>query len=470
MSQEEIALMSLDALNKYESEIQRVTSDYEFKADDNITFTYKRCDDFNKLKKRYIFFFLCRFDKSFSAKAQKEFFQKLDEIEHELRDKHKKIHKVLYAINIAIAKKTSGKPVWLGTIKKNLYNGTNQTAVNAEILKFIQHANDDLKDEPDKVVGPNFFEDNKNYIEQEIICLIRDCYETAHLWIPPQNSSLFKQGADVDMNNDAECTRENLRRHIAFKSLLDQPNDLLLQCNATVAWSVDAKRIRLFLWDSNEVFEIISKIIFESKDPFEGITIKELASLEKKLISNDYSTMVIQFLSSVKTVSSSKGMIANLSSDPMGPRVLTMTDTVIDSHYEDAAIKTLKIYFVPIPTCIIIPITTSLYHDWICLRRFELEKMNKYSFGLAGFDYKSCVARQLKMFDFMCRAINDNKIILVKKIGIKHFSLFLEIIGSTIYKHEVDTSDTDRLEFFSVDIDEDLFTQKTSAAAAPSQF
>jgi hypothetical protein len=91
----------------------------------------------------------------------------LDTIESELRHKHKTIHKVLFAINISIAKKASGEPLWLGTIIKKLYDSTNQTAVNAEILKFIQHANDDLEEKPDKAVGPNIFEDNKNYIEQE---------------------------------------------------------------------------------------------------------------------------------------------------------------------------------------------------------------------------------------------------------------------------------------------------------------
>ncbi len=134
---------------------------------------------------------------------------------------------------------------------------------------------------------------------------------------------------------------------------------MLLQCNATVAWSGDAKRIRLFLWDSNEAFEIISKIIFESKDPSDG-TEQELASLQKKLISNDYSTMMIQFLSCVKTSASSKDMIANLSSDAMGPRVLTITDAIIDISADEDAIRTIKIYFVPRPTCIIRPITVSL--------------------------------------------------------------------------------------------------------------
>jgi hypothetical protein len=174
----------------------------------------------------------------------------------------------------------------------------------------------------------------------------------------------------------------------------------------------DAKRIRLFLWDSNEVFEIISKIIFESKDPSDGNTEQELASLQKKLISNDYSTMMIQFLSCVKTSTSSKGMIANLSSNAMGPRVLTITDAIIDSSADEDAIRTIKIYFVPRPTCIIRPITVSLCYDWIYLRRFELDEMKKYKYDLNDFEYRSYVTHQLNMFKFMCRNLNEHKTIL----------------------------------------------------------
>ena len=132
-------------------------------------------------------------------------------------------------------------------------------------------------------------------------------------------------------------------------------------------------------------------------------------------------------------------------------------------------IGNIKIFFVPRPTCIITPLTVSLFYDWIDLRVFELDAMNHHQYNLHDYNYNNDIASQRKMFKFIRRNLQENEEVL-KRIGIDYFVKFLGIIAPIIYKCEYDTSDGNRLEFWDDDRANALFNRSTIATSAPSMF